>query len=284
MFENKKAQEGGATGSTMISVIIAVAVIFLVFAGLLAIYFYANSNVSLFPSFGNSTAKVTGVEIIRYDSYLDKIQYYNANHVWTDFSGSGEATLDEKTVNYNDLHTTFKNYFYSTAHILMDKHITMDTNSYVILDDSNLGTPYNMNPADIDAALFVSNPDGSPYIGYYLLTMNNNLQFFPTVAKTGFSKFLSYFELAVGVSAQKATNSDLRGAVWSSSSLVNNEASLKAQIIKIRDSSLQKTIDIPYKIDQTGQSQTITVCVQRISDIYLTVDLQREVSSDASCS
>lgn len=274
---NKRGQEGGAVGSTTVATIITVAVVFLVAIALIFVFPYIKNYVSLWPSPNETISQQTGLEQIRYDAQQDTLQYYTSDGKWATFPSS--LNLDEKNMNYNDMHSAFVKLFdYSS---LENKKIpfSAQSQSYILLQDPYLDNRYTNRPADMQAALF-TNTGSNPFIGQYVLSINNNWIFYPDAAKTGLSKFWGGIRVIFGASPTFALNVDLR---YLDLEIQRNENALKTQITDLRDSATKKTITFTYGIDKTTSKRTINVCAYKMYNIYFVADLTREVKSESEC-
>lgn len=254
MIKNKKG--AGVEVITILAVVIAV----LAIVGL-GYYLQYSGNTkfleNILPNFGTEKPIIESIEVIRYDLYEDRVEYFDGEQ-WIAFT-KGEKIFENKVVKEEGLKSDFRdNYYY----------------------DPKIRESFAINIPDFGNLKFISFSkvnEQAEYIAWYErrhtpLLMKLGDPFFVSRDQTG--NTLGYYYII----DQKLYFSKTSGAQSEDTQVVDspNSQKLITSFLIWRDSILKKPIEIHY-FDKSGNAKSDWYCVTKYDNMYLAVDLNKPV-------
>lgn len=290
-LKNKKGQE--ATTNEVKGFIIGGLVLAIVITGFVLVMIYGpGAFYKYLPDFGNKTMIVKDVEKLRYDILKDKVQYYDGDK-WRDFKGS-EVTLNDKEIGYDWIRQTFVEYYFDSSREKKELVTDSKEGQFITIDKSLLQKDdviegNKAKTGDVVIELQGQRESFNGYIGIYLLSADNKLEFYPAqkIPYTNVDasvegekgRFLSRLGIWARNLVYKSKTKDIRSVETK-----NKNEAIKNLAIDWRDSVLKKPMTISYTKDGSDAPESMRVCVDgEVTKGYLNVNLEEEVYSDNAC-
>lgn len=273
--------------SHLIGGVIAVAILIIVVFGVYG--FYTGKAYAFFdflPGFNSTKEGVKGIEILRYDIFNGKVEYYDGID-WNGFSGK-MVKFGDKKINYDDMKNTFENFYYKSDRGKKIIELNLPLNNILIVsgvgeaDRNKLVSSYGNPVVDAKIVNFY-NPSFSYFepkseLGFKRSTEDNgNGEVEALLVKDNGNGAGALFFLGIDNSFRIGY---FIGDEIKYGRLEVKERSYLADIFngmkEWRDSVFKKPILISYGIDKGNESASY--CIEVKDKIYLVVDLNKKAS------